>query len=152
LDDLDPDKEAPCLVGIRREESANRAQFPEHTEESPKHGGRQLWAPLVRHTAKDRDELISKTPFEPLPFRSKECYPCVNANKGELRHLDPATIARVQMLEIEMGVNSKGNDRVLFSPARHGGAIGIVAVVEDAKKNSDDLFQTVACDSGWCGG
>lgn len=151
LDAVDPDKEATCIVGVRREESANRATFPEHVEESTRHGGRDLWAPLVRHTAADRDELLARTPFPPLPFRSKECYPCVNANKQELRHLDAGTIAKVQALEIEMGTNSKGNERVMFSPARHRGAIGIVEVVEDAKHASDDLFQTVACDSGWCG-
>lgn len=152
MDGIDPEKDMTCLVGIRREESANRAQFPEWTENSEKHGGRTLWAPLVRHAEADRNALIAKTPFQPLPYRSKECYPCVNARKAELRHLDAAAIAKIAALELEMGVNSKGNERVMFSPARHNGAKGIFEVIEDAKHDMDDLFLTVACDSGWCGG
>jgi 3'-phosphoadenosine 5'-phosphosulfate sulfotransferase (PAPS reductase)/FAD synthetase len=151
LDCFDPDKTAICMVGIRREESRNRATFPEWTEESPRHGGRSLHAPLVTCTAAMRNELLSRTPFDPLSCRSKECWPCVNAGKGELKLLDPAALGRIEALEQEMGTNSKGNERVMFSPARHGGAIGIRAVVEDARKNSDDIFGEL-CDGGWCAG
>ena len=150
METIDPDKQATCLIGIRREESANRAQFPERTHDSPKHGGRDLWAPLVRHTEAMRDELLSRTPFKPLPHRSKECWPCVNARKAELKLMDEPTLIRVRLIEDEMGVNSKGNARVMFSPARHGESVGIDAVVEDAKHGMDDLF-TSACDGGWCG-
>lgn len=151
LDTVDPDRKAICMVGIRREESANRATFPEWVEESEKHGGRTLHAPLVRHRDADRNALIARTPMDVLPTRSKECWPCVNARKAELRLLEPERVRRIAMLEEEMGINSKGNARVMFSPARHGGAIGIEAVVEDAKKNTDDLFGG-GCDGGWCGG
>jgi 3'-phosphoadenosine 5'-phosphosulfate sulfotransferase (PAPS reductase)/FAD synthetase len=150
MESVDPDKEATCLIGVRREESSNRTTFPEHTEASPKHGGRDLWAPLVRHTEAMRDDLLSRTPFKPLPHRSKECWPCVNARKAELKLLEPAAIDRIEALEIEMGTNSKGNDRVMFSPARHNGASGIRAVVDDAQKGHDDLFGGM-CDGGWCG-
>jgi 3'-phosphoadenosine 5'-phosphosulfate sulfotransferase (PAPS reductase)/FAD synthetase len=151
LDTVDPEKDAVCMVGIRREESDNRATFPEWTEESPKHAGRSLHAPLVRHDKPARDLLIRRTPMEVLATRSKECWPCANANKGELRHMDDATIDRVDAIEQRMGINSKGNARVMFSPKRHGGAIGIRAVVEDAKHNMDDLFTPSGCDGGWCG-
>jgi len=151
LDEIDPDKEACCMVGIRREESAGRATFPEWTEESDKHGGRALHAPLVRHTEAMRNELIAKTPFPVLPHRSKECYPCVNMGKRELRHLTETAQQKVLWLETRMGVNSKGNDRVMFSPRRHSGAVGIAAVVDDARAHSDDLFPVSACDGGWCG-
>ena len=150
MNSIDPDKEITCYVGIRREESRNRAAFPEWTEESEGHGGRSLCAPLVRHTAKMRDELIAKTPFEPLPHRSKECWPCVNCNKGELKFLEESRLAEIEQFEQEMGINTKGNARVLFSPRRHNGAIGIRAVVEDAKKGMED-FWGLSCDSGWCG-
>lgn len=150
LDDVDPNKESTCLVGIRREESANRAQFPEFTEQSEKHGGRELWAPLVRYTESMRNALIGRTPFDVLPHRSKECWPCVNATKRELKLMDESTLIRVRNLEDEMGTNSKGNERVMFSPKRHGGAVGIDAVVQDALHNMDDMF-TQSCDGGWCG-
>jgi 3'-phosphoadenosine 5'-phosphosulfate sulfotransferase (PAPS reductase)/FAD synthetase len=152
LASVDPEGEATCMVGVRREESENRRDAPEWVTASERHGGRELWQPLVRHTEAMRDDLVSRTPMPLLPHRSKECWPCVNARKQELRHMDAPTIAKVQAIEVKRGINSKGNARVMFSPARHNGAVGIEAVVEDAKKNIDDLFQTTACDSGWCGG
>lgn len=147
LDLVDPAQEVTCMVGVRREESDNRATFPEHTEASDKHGGRELWAPLVRHTAAMRDALALKSPLPLLPTRSKECWPCANARKGELRLLDEPRICRIEGLEHEMGTNSCGNERVMFSPARHGGAIGIRAVVHDAAHGTGDLFNP----GGWCG-
>jgi 3'-phosphoadenosine 5'-phosphosulfate sulfotransferase (PAPS reductase)/FAD synthetase len=152
LDLHDPEKQATCLTGVRREESANRRDAPEHVESSENHGGRELWQPLVRHTESERDALVNKTPIPLLPFRSKECYPCVNAGKGELKLLDAEALGRVHKIEVFSGINSKGNARVMFSPSRHNGAIGIHAVVEDAKHSMDDLFLTSGCDSGWCGG
>lgn len=149
LDLNDPDKEAICMVGIRREESANRTTFPEWTESSPNHGGRSLHAPLVTYTERQRNELVARTPMLLLPTRSKECYPCVNAGKRELKLLDEVTILKIEDLEAMMGTNSKGNARVMFSPKRHNGAIGIRAVVEDAKHGHDDLWQS-GCDGGWC--
>lgn len=54
LEKIDPDCEATCLVGVRREESARRAQWPEWVEESHNHGGRSLHSPLVRYTERER--------------------------------------------------------------------------------------------------
>lgn len=148
----DPDGDATCMTGVRREESENRRDAPEWTTASEDHGGRELWQPLVRHTEAERDALVLKSPLPVLPYRSKECYPCVNMNMKELRHLDEPTIHRVDLLEVRAGINSKGNARVMFSPARHNGAVGIRAVVQDAKTNTNDLFATATCESGWCGG
>lgn len=152
LDANDPAGEATCMTGVRREESANRADAPEWVTASEEHGGRELWQPLVRHTVAERNALALKSPLPLLPFRSKECYPCVNVRKPELRQLDEPARHKVFRIEQAAGINSKGNARVMFSPARHGGAVGIDAVIEDAKHNTDDLFQTVGCESGWCGG
>lgn len=148
----DPAGETTCMTGVRREESENRRDAPEHVTASERHGGRELWQPLVRHTETMRDALVAKTPMPLLPYRSKECYPCVNARKQELRLLDAEARYRVKRIEVLAGVNSKGNPRVMFSPTRHGGAVGIDAVIEDAKHNHDDLFTTAGCASGWCGG
>jgi 3'-phosphoadenosine 5'-phosphosulfate sulfotransferase (PAPS reductase)/FAD synthetase len=151
LAENDPEGEAVCMVGIRREESANRANWPHWTEESPKHGGRMLHAPLVMHTEAQRDALILKSPLEVLPHRSKECWPCVNARKGELAAMDEPAIVRIEAIEARAGINSKGNARVMFSPKRHSGAVGIRAVVEDARHGHTDLFEPAGCDGGWCG-
>lgn len=152
LNKHDPNGEATCMTGVRREESENRRDAPEWVTQSEEHGGRELHQPLVRHTAAQRDALALKSPLQLLPFRSKECYPCVNAQKAELRLLDESTRYRVWRIEQASGTNSKGNERVMFSPARHGGAVGIDAVIEDAKHDMDDLFKTATCAGGWCGG
>lgn len=133
LDEYDPDGEIVCIVGIRRQESANRADFPEWTDESERHGGRELWAPLVRYTDTDRNELIHDSGFEVLPHRSKECSPCAHAEGNDFRVLDSNTIIKVKLIEEDMGINSKGNHRVFFRPKRHRGALGIEAVVNQAK-------------------
>lgn len=152
LEKNDPNKEATAIIGVRREESANRRTFPEWTNESEKHGGRELWAPLVRHDDAARNELIIKAGFEVLPHRSMECYPCAHANIDDLRMLDHHRIIHIEKLEKEMGINSKGNPRVMFRPKRHKGAVGIRQVVEWAKvPRSRDQLDMFACDAGWCG-
>lgn len=151
LAEHDPEGAATCMTGVRREESANRHDAPEWVTASEAHGKRELWQPLVRHTEAERDALAKKSPLPLLPFRSKECYPCVNARKPELRQLDEATRFKVWRIEQAAGTNSRGNERVMFSPARHGGGVGIDAVIEDAKHDMDDLFATSTCESGWCG-
>ncbi len=150
LDNADPEKEAVCMIGIRREESANRATFPEFIDESEKHGWRSLHAPLVRYDESDRNDLLAKTPFPPLPHRSKECYPCVNARKSEIAALPDDKIATILAAEAQAGINSKGNPRVMFSPKRHKGAVGIAAVVKWAKGEGADAALD-GCDGGWCG-
>ena len=72
LEKHDPEGIATCINGIRRCESANRITAPEWVEQSFDHGGRELWSPLVRHTHADRDALIKRTPFDVLPYKSKE--------------------------------------------------------------------------------
>lgn len=151
LAENDPDCEAVCYVGIRRSESANRSSFPRRVESSDRHGGRALEAPLVSLCVAERDELIARSPLALLPTKSRECWPCVNANRQELRALDEAAIVRVELIESAAGMNSKGNARVMFSPKRHGGAVGIRAVVEHARRGMDDLFEPAGCDGGWCG-
>lgn len=151
LDEHDPEKDATCMNGVRRCESKNRADAPEWVESSEAHGGRELWSPLVRHDDEDRDALIRKTPFDVLPFKSKECWPCVNANQKELKILDENRIAVIEVAEQQLGVNSRGNPRVMFSPKRHGGAVGIRAVVDHAKRGKKELIPQVICSSGWCG-
>lgn len=150
LAEHDPEGDAICCTGVRREESANRTHAPEWVHDSPKHGGRDLHQPLVRHTEAMRNALIARTPMQLISGRSKECYPCANANKGELKWLDEPVIVKIERMEAAAGINSNGNARVMFSPARHGGAVGIRAVVDDAQHDTGLLF-SAGCDSGWCG-
>lgn len=152
MDTVDPDKEAVCLVGVRREESAARASWPEHTADSENHGGRDLWSPLVRHTEADRNALIERAGLELLPYRSKECFPCVNANRDDLRLLAeyPERIKLIADKEAAMGPK-----RSMFRPHRFHAATGIEQVVQWAKYSPGqyvagmtDMFD---CGSGMCG-
>lgn len=61
-DAIDPDHEATIAVGIRREESEERSQWPEHIENSERHGGRDAWFPLVRVAERERETNCSVVP------------------------------------------------------------------------------------------
>lgn len=152
VDTVDPEREATIAVGIRREESEERSQWPEHVEDSIRHGGRDAWYPLVRVVERERDELLRRAGFEPLPYRSKECFPCVNSNRADLRLLTEERIAEIEGYEEEMGVTSNGKRRTLFRPYRHGGAVGIREVVRWAHSDRGKYVpERAGCDSGFCG-
>jgi 3'-phosphoadenosine 5'-phosphosulfate sulfotransferase (PAPS reductase)/FAD synthetase len=153
LDARDPDLEAVVCVGVRRAESARRASWPEHVEESAQHGGRALWSPLVRLADDARNALILRAGFDVLPHRSRECWPCVNSGRSDLRMLDERRIAYVEALERDMGYTSTGKPRTLFRPAKKGGAVGIREVKRwaDAERGEYEPPES-GCDSGMCGG
>lgn len=147
----DPEAEAVCVIGVRREESKRRASFPEHTIASEGHGGRDLWAPLVRVRTDERDSLVARAGFDVLPHRSMECYPCVNANRADLRMLDEDRIAQIEALESKMGHTANGKPRTMFRPHRFRGAVGIREVKRWADSERGEYEPPPACDSGWCG-
>ena len=125
LDDVDPKCEATVLVGKRRAESVARRKIPEFVDYSEHHGGRILWCPLYKHTDEERNDLLAEHGFEPLPHRSQECSPCVNANREDLKWLQPEQLEKVCKLEVELG-------KPLFRPKRYN-ALGIHGVLAWAK-------------------
>lgn len=153
LDQKDPNKEAICLVGVRREESANRKNFPKEQNSSPNHGGRRLLAPLVELSAMQRDALLARAGFDPLPHRSMECFPCINSNRADLRLLarDQQRIEKIEKIEEEMGLTSNGKKRTMFRPYRHMGAVGIREVVRWAESNRGEFEKLDDCETGYCG-
>ena len=153
LDSADPDREGTCAVGVRREESRARALWPEWTEESDKHGGRPLWSPLVRVTTEQRDALIRRAGLEPLPHRSRECYPCINSNRTDLRALSEERVEYLAELEASMGLTSEGKPRTIFRPGSHQGAVGIREIIRWAHSERGKYeAASSGCDSGFCGG
>lgn len=154
LEKHDPEKDATAVTGVRREESSHRSDAPEFVEESERHGGRELWQPLVRHTTAMRNDLLRRAGFEVLPHRSQECYPCVNATIDDLRLLTEDRIALIDITEQELGCTRKGKPRVMFRPARRKRAVGIRAVMKwaDAPRPRDQMQMFPQCDSGYCGG
>ena len=177
--EIDPELEADCYTGIRREESQNRKHAPAFIEQSERHGGRDLYCPLVDYTAEQRNELINQTELEILPHSSMECFPCVCSNRSDFIRLAeyPERIKYISEIEKSMGFTRNNKPRVMFRPYRHMGAIGIEEVVKwgladkgkyklpeamrkikEAKENRDNLQlelwaggETLPCNSGFCG-
>lgn len=146
LDSVDAAKEATVMVGVRREESAARREWPEYIESSENHGGRVLWSPLVKFMEAERNELLSQAGWEVLPHRSKECSPCVNANRTDFRHLEQSDIDKVKRNEEETGRN-------MFRPHRFQGASGIEEIMKWARSDRGKYQpESGGCDSGMCGG
>jgi len=159
---IDPELEAKCFTGIRREESENRKDAPKFIEQSERHGGRDLYCPLVEFKEKERDELIRETGIEILPHSSMECFPCVNANRSDLKLLAKYQdrVSRIDKIEKEMGYTKNDKPRVMFRPYRHMGATGIREVIDWAmeakgKYRKPDLeneqLTFMPCTSGFCG-
>lgn len=151
----------PCglsisIVGVRREESRARANFPRFQWEDPNNGGRTLWAPLNEATEAERDELLARAGVEPLPHRSRECDPCINSNREDLRRVPTDRVDRIEFIETDLGLTSKGKPRTMFRPARKMGATGIREIIrwansEPGKFSLDDGNGSPGCEAGWCG-
>lgn len=116
-------------VGKRRVESVARAETPEYVYQSEYHGERTLWHPLYLHTDEDRDALLGRAGFEVLPYRSEECTPCVNANRGDISRLGADDLAKVNRIEVFVG-------KPMFRPKRFHG-LGIYGVAMWAKFGKD---------------
>jgi len=155
LEDNDPQATSVQLIGVRREESANRAAFPEFSVDMQK---RTVWAPLVAHTEQMRNDLLERAGVAPLPHRSMECFPCINSNRQDLRELakDTARVEEIAELENSLGFTSKGKPRTMFRPYRYMGATGIKEIIrwaecERGEFSLDDGNESSGCEAGWCG-
>lgn len=154
LEANDLKKELTCMTGVRRCESPKRSDWPEWIEESENHGGRSLHSPLVRHDDAMRNELVIKAGFDVLPHRSAECWPCVQANKGDIAMLDLDSIERLDNLEKSLGLGKRsGNPKYMFRAANKNGASGIREVYKWATEERYIKGQESLsfCDSGFCG-
>ncbi|NTA27425.1 phosphoadenosine phosphosulfate reductase family protein [Allorhizobium ampelinum] len=122
LNQFDPDARAICLIGVRREESEERSNFPEWLPNSENHGGRFMLAPFADWNVDQRNELIHKAGFEVLPHRSRECR-CINSNRQDMRFFTDADWDAIREVEKEVG-------KPLYRPHRHMGAKGADQVRE----------------------
>lgn len=116
LAEHDPEARAVCLIGVRREESQERANFPSYLLNSANHGGRVMVAPFVDFTEDQRNEFIRRAGFEPLPHRSRECK-CINSKRADMRRFTEADWREIEEAEAEIG-------KTMFRPHRHMGAAG----------------------------
>lgn len=174
LRENDPQARAVCLVGVRREEGPDRAEFPRYLLSSPSHGERVMIAPMADWSEDTRNTFIRRAGVEPLPHRSMECSPCINSNRADLQAVQEDDIAKAEAIETEMhetlGLTRNGKRRTLFRPHRHMGAVGVREVVrcansprgkfvpasgeifdEDAAAREDAETGSAGCPAGWCG-
>lgn len=123
--------EITIVTGRRREESQNRANLPLWQYESAKHGGRDVFNPIINFGEKERDEHIERFGFSPLPHSSKECF-CICANKTDLASMpkDHPMVDRVEAIEIKAGFTKNKKPRTMFRPYRVGGGVGIRQAIE----------------------
>lgn len=133
LADNDPDARAICVVGVRREESADRKDFPAYLPSSGNHGGRFMLAPFVDFSAEQRNELLARAGWDVLPHRSRECR-CINSNRRDLKRFTEADIAAIEEIEGEVG-------RPMYRPHRHMGAVGAREVVKWANSPKGSYVQ-----------
>lgn len=156
-DCVDPETKALVMVGKRRAESVARATTEEYVYNSEYHGGRTLWHPLYLHSDEERDKLLERAGVLPppadwdgfthdklyrLPFRSEECNPCVNANRGDILRLSASEMAKVNRLEVEIG-------KPMFRPKRFNGLgiYGVVMWARHGKGHEADLGDDEGCGS-----
>lgn len=96
------------VAGIRGSESATRAAMPE-CEDDDKWGG-WVWRPIIRWTVPMVLDIHHRHGVEVNPlYRDGHnrvgCYPCIYANKGDIRLVadnSPGRIEEIRQLEAEM--------------------------------------------------
>lgn len=120
LEQNDPDCRAVCIIGVRRDESPDRADFPAYLVNSANHGGRVMIAPFADLSAEERDPFILRAGFEVLPHRSRECK-CINSKRADMRRYTDADWQEIAEVEDEIG-------KTFFRPQRHMGAKGVAEV------------------------
>lgn len=112
--------ETVVLLGIRREESAKRAdpRLTPEREVSEFHGC-EVWRPILDWTVQQviEEHRRAAIPMHPLYHLGAErvgCWPCIHAGKAELEllgRIDPERVARVRELEAATGGTMFTRDR-----------------------------------------
>lgn len=158
LSQHDPDGVAELVCGVRREESADRRNWPEFVDSDTTNEGRAQWSPLVHHNETERNQLIVRAGWIPLPHRSRECR-CVLANSQDIKTWSEDDILEIEELETFLGTLNKGRDfsnKFMFHPFRKKGRPqGIREVVQWAKNVKPREAKQESgggCDSGYCTG
>ena len=89
-------KNSRLLVGVRRDESARRAEYTSLDERE----GYESLAPIVYLDEEQRNELIIRAGFDVLETRSCECHPCIYEQSREaLRRIEPDRVELIANLE-----------------------------------------------------
>lgn len=131
LDEVDSACEATIVLPKHTLHERGDVVLQEWQAHSPHFGERRVWQPLYNLSAQPFYDLIQRAGFSPLHHRSGECAPCVHSTPADLRRLNDHDQNRAA--ELEQALNQP-----LFAPSTHGGAQGIAAVVEWARRKPAD--------------
>jgi 3'-phosphoadenosine 5'-phosphosulfate sulfotransferase (PAPS reductase)/FAD synthetase len=116
------DDEVTVVVGVRAEESAERARMPER--EWSDFYDCEVWRPLLSWTleqvmAEHHEGQIPINPLYRLGAERVGCWPCIKASKREIRlvsEIDPGRIDRIRRIE-----EATGNRMFCLERSRAGG-------------------------------
>jgi 3'-phosphoadenosine 5'-phosphosulfate sulfotransferase (PAPS reductase)/FAD synthetase len=120
-------------IGVRREESQNRANTPMFRRYRHYSGGRvMMFAPLIHWTAADTFAIAKRHNVPPNPLYLQGmgrvgCFPCINCRKGELAQIAsryPEAIEIVAEWERVVAAASKRQAATFFGPGTTPDKIG----------------------------
>jgi 3'-phosphoadenosine 5'-phosphosulfate sulfotransferase (PAPS reductase)/FAD synthetase len=141
---------AEMVCGVRREESQDRAAWPEYVPASDKNEGRAEWSPMVEVKKVERDALVLRAGFQVLPHRSRECR-CVLANSTDLKTWTEGDIKDIEEQEAILGQRQRQTNNFMFRPNdKRGRPHGIRAVVAWAHGVKTKEPARSGCDGGYC--
>jgi 3'-phosphoadenosine 5'-phosphosulfate sulfotransferase (PAPS reductase)/FAD synthetase len=126
------------VVGVRAEESAQRAALPERDGYRDQRGEIEVWRPIIRWTEADVVAVHHRHGLAPNPLylagaRRVGCWPCIFSRKEEIRMVadrSPEVIDRIRELEAEV-TERRGRTRAYFAgqgPADLGGRAGYMPI------------------------
>lgn len=148
----DPDAQAEMVCGVRREESKERALWPEHLSGDRSSEGRDQWSPLAFVKEQERNDLIIRAGWVPLETRSKECR-CILDNAAGIRKMTADDLSDIRSMEAFAGTLTNPPNSLMFDPSeKRGRPHGIMAVYEWAKTVKTKEKPAGGCDSGYCTG
>ena len=110
--DIDPVN----AVGVRAQESANRAKYPEWEYSTEMQS--DIWRPIIKFTEDDVIMMIKRHGLRPNPLyligsSRVGCWPCIFASKRTIRLIaneDPERIDLIEDLEIELTQKARRKD------------------------------------------
>jgi 3'-phosphoadenosine 5'-phosphosulfate sulfotransferase (PAPS reductase)/FAD synthetase len=158
--------ESISVMGVRADESQARSRMPEWSDEGPTWSkdpprwGGFVWRPLLRWTVEDVLWIHRHAvPVNPLYQRGHNrvgCYPCIFANKEEIRLIAQHSPDRISMIrDLETGANELRVVRNAETPGRYSHAVASFfqtrsapeRVVRECSLDHDHDDSDVPCDS-----
>jgi hypothetical protein len=134
LEKYDEEYEATILLANRSDMVKNNI-IEEFIEEHEHYDDRRVWMPLHNTCRKQRDQLIQKTPFQPLNHRSLECQPCIYNTIKDFQQLSDNDCQRVVKLEEKIGAP-------MFFPEDYEGAKSVSEIRAMFLKKEDNNTST----------